>query len=471
MAGRRRLQRALVAGVDSSTRSCKVVIREAGSGRLVRSGRAAHPPGTSVDPEHWWTALGEALRAAGGLDDVAAISVAAQQHGMICLDEQGDVLRDALLWNDTRSAGAAEELLSELPGGPTAWAEATGSVPVASFTVTKLRWMAANEPGNAARTDTVCLPHDWLTWRLLGREHRLVTDRSDSSGTAYWSPSSGTWRHDLVELAFGRRVRLPEIVGPHEAAGVTPAGVLVGPGAGDNAAAALGVDAKPGDVVVSVGTSGVVSSYSPTPTADPSGAVAGFADATGGFLPLCCTLNGVGVLEATARLVGVTPADLSPLALQAEPGAGGVVVVPYFEGERTPNRPNATAAVHGLDGSNSTQANLARAAFEGLLCGLADGVDQLCLHGVKPRRVLLVGGGANSEALRRIAPSVFGLPVVVPEPGEYVADGAARQASWVLSGEKAPPAWPEPPGKAYSAINQAGVRRRYAAVRDMVASR
>ena len=469
--GSRRQRRALVAGVDSSTRSCKVVVREAESGRVVRSGRAAHHAGTSVDPELWWTALDAALREAGGLDGVAAISVAAQQHGMICLDGSGDVVRDALLWNDTRSAGAAEALLGELPGGPTAWAEATGSVPVASFTVTKLRWMAEHEPGNAARTDTVCLPHDWLTWRLLEREDRLVTDRSDASGTGYWSPGSGTWRHDLVELAFSRRVNLPDIVAPHETSGVTPAGVLLGPGAGDNAAAALGVDAKPGDVVVSVGTSGVASSYSPTPTADPSGAVAGFADATGGFLPLCCTLNGVGVLEATARMIAVTPTALSSLALQAEPGAGGVVVVPYFEGERTPNRPNATAAVHGLDGSNSTQANLARAAFEGLLCGLADGVDQLCLHGVKPRRVLLVGGGANSEALRRIAPSIFGLPVVVPEPGEYVADGAARQAAWVLSGEQAPPAWPEPPARTYDAPPQPGIRQRYASVRDLVASR
>lgn len=461
----------LVAGIDSSTRSCKVVVREAGSGRLVRSGRASHPRGTSVDPERWWEALAAALDAAGGLNDVSALSVAAQQHGMVCLDDDAGVVREALLWSDTRSAGAAEDLVAELPGGAPAWAEATGSVPVASFTVTKLRWLAAHEPDNAARTSTVCLPHDWLTWRLLGGTGRVTTDRSDASGTGYWSPRSGTWRADLAELALGHPVALPEVLGPAAPAGRIGRGALVGPGAGDNAAAALGVGAGPGDVVVSVGTSAVVSTTSAAPTADPTGEVAGFADATGTFLPLVCTLNGVGVLEAAARLLGIGTEKLSELALCAPPGAEGLVVVPYLEGERTPNRPDATGALHGLTGANATRANLARAAFEGLLCGLADGLDRLRDQGLRPNRALLVGGGAHLEALRRIAPSVLGVAVAVPEPGEYVADGAARQAAWVLSGETDPPAWAAPPAPVSDPAPAAGVRERYRAVRDLTATR
>ena len=164
----------LVAGVDSSTQSCKVVIRDAVSGALVRSGRAPNPDGTEVHPDHWWSALQSAVAAAGGLDDVAALAVGGQQHGMVALDADGTVIRPALLWNDTRSAGAAEDLIRELGGGDeaagrAAWARAIGSVPVASFTVTKLRWLARNEPENAARVAAVALPHDWLTWRLAGQ--------------------------------------------------------------------------------------------------------------------------------------------------------------------------------------------------------------------------------------------------------------------------------------------------------------
>src|SRR5690349_11234566 len=168
----------LVAGVDSSTQSCKVVVRDAETGRLVREGRASHPDGTEVHPSHWWSALQSALADAGGLDDVAALSVGGQQHGMVCLDDAGEVVREALLWNDTRSAAAAADLTAEL--GAQEWAERIGLVPVASFTITKLRWLAQHEPGNAKRTAAVCLPHDWLTWRLRGTGDLadLVTDRS-----------------------------------------------------------------------------------------------------------------------------------------------------------------------------------------------------------------------------------------------------------------------------------------------------
>jgi xylulokinase len=473
--------RALVAGIDSSTQSCKVVIRDAETGALVRSGHAPHPPGTEVAPAAWRDALAAALAQAGGLREVAAVSVAGQQHGMVCLDAGGAVVRPALLWNDTRSAAAAEELIAELGDGDPergriAWADAAGSVPVASFTVTKLRWLAEHEPDSLARAAAVCLPHDWLTWQLAAAPGlgALRTDRGDASGTGYWSPAAGAYRPDLLRLAAGRDLAVPLVLGPADPAGQLAAadltelggGALLGPGTGDNAAAALGLALAPGEAVVSIGTSGTVFAISPTPAADPSGAIAGFADAAGQFLPLVCTLNATGVLAATAALLGVDLGRLAELALAAPPGAGGLTMLPYLAGERTPNRPDATGELHGLTAATATPECLARAAVEGMLCGLADGLDALLATGCKLDKVLLIGGGARSEAVRRIAPAVLGVPVEVPEPGEYVADGAARQAAWVLAGSAEPPAWSAGDRRIrYEGEPQPVIRDQYAAVR------
>jgi xylulokinase len=462
----------LVAGVDSSTQSCTVVVRDAGTGALVRQGRAAHPAGTEVDPNAWWDALQAAIADAGGLDGVAAMAVAGQQHGMVCLSAAGEVVRPALLWNDTRSAGAADDLVAEL--GAQAWADATGSVPVASITATKLRWLSTHEPDNAAATAAVCLPHDWLTWKLRGTGalDDLVTDRGDASGTGYFATATGEYRRDLLARAFGRDdVVLPRVLGPADDAGSTPDGIRLGPGTGDNAGAALGLGAATGDVVVSLGTSGVVSAVSPKPTADASGIIAGFASATGEFLPLACTLNAARVLDAAAALLGVDHAELSRLALSAPAGSGGLALVPYLEGERTPNRPDATGSLHGLTLTTATPAHLARAAVEGLLCGLGDALDALVAAGVPARRAFLIGGGARSDAVATIAPALLGLPVLRPTPGEYVADGAARQAAWVLAGGDTPPEWAAADTEEFEAEAEPAVRERYAQVRDMTATR
>ncbi|MFG1608886.1 xylulokinase [Actinoplanes sp. NPDC049265] len=462
----------LVAGIDSSTQSCKVVIRDAETGKLVRQGRASHPDGTEVHPDAWWAALQQAIDEAGGLDDVAAASVAGQQHGMVVLDENGDVVRPALLWNDTRSAGAAADLTAEL-GGPERWVEAVGIVPVASFTLTKLRWLARNEPEAAGRTAAVCLPHDWLTWKLSGARglDTLRTDRSDASGTMYWSAKHNAYRPDLLELGFGRQIRTPEVLGPTGIAGHLPNGAPLGPGAGDNAAAGLGAGAQPGDVVISIGTSGTVFVSSDVAPDDPSGTVAGFADCTGRFLPIVVTLNAARVLDAAAKLLGVGHDELSRLALSAPAGADGLVLIPYLEGERTPNRPLATGAIHGLTLRTSDPAHLARAAVEGMLCALADGLDALERNGSTANRIVLVGGGARSDAVRRIAPALFGLPVLVPPPGEYVADGAARQAAWVVAGGATPPSWSAETPEVYEDTSVPLIREQYAAARDAVIDR
>ncbi|RKS89958.1 xylulokinase [Microbacterium sp. AG790] len=430
---------ALVMGVDSSTQSCKVVIVDAATGRIVRSGRATHPDGTSVDPEAWWSALQAAIADAGGIDDVEAWAIGGQQHGMVALDARGRVVRDALLWNDTRSAGAAADLIAEF--GADELARRTGLVPVASFTITKLRWLRDAEPDNAARVAAVALPHDWLTWRLRGfgpvgegtaAFDELITDRSDASGTGYWDPETGAYDRDLLVAGLGHDAALPRVLGPLES--VTDAdGRRVGAGAGDNAAAAFGVGATVGDVVVSIGTSGTVFAVSAERTIDPTGTVAGFADADGHFLPLVATLNAARVLDVTARLLAVDHTELSRLALAAASGAGGLRLLPYFEGERTPNLPDATAELTGMTLASTTRENLARAAVEGMLRGLSAGLDAIRGLGVPIERALLVGGGAQSEAVRRIAPEVLGVPVTVPAPGEYVALGAARQAARLLS--------------------------------------
>jgi xylulokinase len=466
----------LVVGVDSSTQSCKVVIRDADTGAVVRTGRAAHPEGTEVAPDAWWAALLVAVSEAGGLGDAAAVSIGGQQHGMVVLDAEGRVIRDALLWNDTRSAPAASQLIAEFSAAELA--RRTGLVPVASFTITKLRWLRDAEPSNAARVAAVALPHDWLTWRLRGYGpagesalgpalDELTTDRSDASGTGYWSPASGEYDRELVIAALGHDAVLPRVLAAQDSPGVSvvhagiPAGLVVGAGAGDNAAAGLGLDARSGDVVVSIGTSGTVFAVTDAPTVDPSGSVAGFADAGGAFLPLVATLNAARILDAIARLLAVDHDELGRLALAAAPGAGGLVLQPYFEGERTPNLPDATATLFGMTLASTTRESLARAAIEGMLCALADGLDAIERLGVSASRVLIIGGAAQNPAVAAIAAQVFPVPVAVPQPGEYVALGAAAQAAWALTGVR--PSWPVAVTSSPEPDTRAEIRAHYAA--------
>ncbi|GAA0265474.1 xylulokinase [Cryptosporangium japonicum] len=457
---------ALVAGVDCSTQSTKVLICDSETGEVVRQGRAPHPDATEVDPAIWWSALQSASD--GLLDGVEAMAVGGQQHGMVTLDADGNVVRPALLWNDTRSAGAATDLIEEL-GGAQAWTDAVGLVPVASFTVTKLRWLATHEPEQAKRVERILLPHDWLTWKLSGQSIEPTTDRGDASGTGYWSAATGEYRLDLLERAFGREIGVPRVAGPAEIVGRTPEGIALAAGTGDNMAAALGLGAGPGDVVVSLGTSGTVFAVAEASTNDPSGFVADFADATGRFLPLVCTLNAARVLTAAADLLGVDLDRLSELALASTPGAAGLTLLPYLDGERTPDLPDETGRITGLTRANARPENLARAAVEGMLLGLADGLDAVRQHGVPVRRALLIGGAAMSPAVRAVASGILGVPVDVPAPGEYVALGAARQAAWALSGAAEPPQWTVAAEHTPDATDDySGARDRYAQFRTGV---
>ena len=459
----------LIAGVDSSTQSVKIVIRAADTGELVRQGRAPHPDGTEVDPIHWKTALDIAIAQAGGLDDVAAISVGGQQHGMVALDESGEVIRPALLWNDTRSAAQAESLNSEM-GGNQAIADAVGSVLVASFTASKVRWLAENEKKNADRVYSIALPHDWLSWQLQGGKDfsKLFTDRSDASGTGYFNPKSSSYRRDILAKALlsDREILLPTITAPSAFGGTTIHGIPIAAGAGDNAAAALGVQAEPGDVVISLGTSGTAFAVSTTSTHDSSGAVAGFADASGRFLPLVCTLNAARIFDAATTILGKTHDEVGALALTSIPGAHGLTLLPYFEGERTPNRPDATGVFSGMNIANSNPADIARAMIEGMLSGLADAVQSLADLGVDIKRVLIIGGAAKNPAVGQIASALFGRPVLIPPAGEYVADGSAKQAAWALLGGATPPVWDLGKATQIEAAATPEVLEKYRILRD-----
>jgi xylulokinase len=370
--------------------------------------------------------------------DVVAIAVAGQQHGLVVLDDAGSVLRPAKLWNDTQSAPDASELLEKLPAA--AWVESCGSIPVAAFTISKLAWLKRSEPETFTKVAHVLLPHDWLNFTLTGN---FVADRGDASGTGYWSPKENTYRFDLLALVDETkawRALLPEVRGPWEMAGVLRedaaaqlgllAGVPVAIGTGDNMAGALGVGLKRGDVVISIGTSGTVYASSETSTADETGAVAGFADATGAFLPLVCTLNATVVTDAIGRLLSLDHVGLDELALLAPAGSGGLSLVPYFGGERTPNRPFATGELKGIR-TDVSREMLARSGFEGVVCGLLDGLDALSAAGVDTGngRLLLIGGGANSKTYPSVLASLSGRSVTVPSETEIVSAGAAVQAA------------------------------------------
>lgn len=430
----------LVAGIDCSTQSTKALVVDADSGEVVADGRGEHVvTGTAgareTDPDVWWDALRASLAGTGLADAVEGISIGGQQHGLVVQDEAGRPLRPAVLWNDVRAARDAERLIDEF-GGPDEWAKHTGIVPVASFTIAKWAWLRRTDPETAATTAAIRLPHDHLTERLTGRG---TTDRGDASGTGWWSPTAGDYTERTLSLPSVDLPRelLPELLPPDGVAGeVTSAaaatlglrpGTLVGVGTGDNMAAALGLGLRPGTPVISLGTSGTAYAVSDVPVTDPTGTVAGFADATGRFLPLACTLNCTLAVDRMSELLGLDRADAAEET--------DCVVLPYLDGERTPNLPHAAGTVVGLRHDTTAQ-QILRAAYEGAVEALLTALDLIDDAGARidpDAPVLLIGGGARGRVWREVVASLSGRPVVVPDAGELVAYGAAAQAAAVLT--------------------------------------
>jgi xylulokinase len=479
----------LVAGVDTSTRSCTVELRDAGSGRLLGTGAAPHPPThppvSEQDPRDWWSALRTALAAAldtAGADGAAvrAIAVGGQGHAAVLLDATGEPVRPAPLWNDTTAAPQAEELVARL--GTAGWARAVGSVPTAAFTVAKLARLAAVEPESLKRARHLLLPHGYLGFRLMGE---AVTDRSEASGTGYYAAHEERWLPgllaDLVAADIDWPALLPRVVPPGGVAGevradvaaelgLTP-GAVVAAGAGDQHAGVVGLGARPGDLVVSLGTSGVVMTTTEGPVHDVSGRVDGVADATGRYLPLVCTLNATKVTDAVARWLGVDHAELSRLALGAGCPPGRPVLAAYLDGERSPDRPRARGALAGLT-PDTTRDELALAAVEGVLLGLVEGVDALDEAGVATGgRVVVTGGGARSPAYRQVLADLLGREVERRDADGATARGAAVLAAAALDGaavDEVRDAWA--PGVASEASPRAWdtdrVRARYRRLAD-----
>ncbi|GAA3371295.1 FGGY family carbohydrate kinase [Streptomyces sannanensis] len=469
----------IVAGLDSSSAFTRIVVCDTDTGAVLRQGYAPHPvdpKATDVDPQAWLLSLGEAA-GDGLLEGVQAIGVAAQQHALVALDRQGAPVRPAMTGADKRAQVAAADLVDAF-GGRQAWAEAVGSVPQAAQPVAKLRWLARTEPEAAQQVAMVMQPHDWLVWQLLGRPVRRTTDRGAASGTGYWSAATGMYRPDLVELALGHQAALPEVLGPSDAAGMTPEGLLISAGTGETMAAALGLGVGPGDVVVSLGASGSVMAVHHEALADPSGMITSFADATGMHMPVVYTSNAVRALRGTADMLGTDLKGLSELALKSTPGSCGLVLLPYLEGERTPRLPHAAGTLAGLRRESMKPEHLARASFEGMLCSLADALDVLRGRGVEVRRVFLLGQAAELPAVQAAAPALLGGQVVVPQPADYTALGAARQAAWALGvahgtlTPQTPPAWQGAAAQVFEpgeelAAGQA-VRQQYVTTREQI---
>jgi xylulokinase len=426
-----------------------VELRDVESGRLIATGRAAHPvthpPVSEQAPDDWWQALVSAVRSATAQSDarVVGMSVGAQCHGLVATDASGAVLRPAKLWNDTTSGPQADALVQRY-GAPW-WSREVGIVPSAAITITKLMWLRDNEPEVFDRVRHLAVPHDWLTERLTG--HR-VTDRSDASGTGYFSADTGQWRTDILDDAIGPRDwagMLPEVLGPDAAAGRLSAqaaselgidpGVLVGAGGGDQHLAAQGIGLQEGDIAYSLGTSGVVFATTPHPVRDPDGGIDGVANVTGGYLPLVCTLNATKVTDTMATLLGADLDELNRLALAAPVDGRRPVLAAYLDGERSPRLPSSRGMLAGLT-TATTREELALAAFEGVALGLVRGERLLAQNGLPVTgRTILIGGGARSDAYRQVIADLTGRPVHTVDAPEGTARGAAIQAAAVVRGE------------------------------------
>jgi len=425
----------VVIGVDSSTQATKALAVDVETGKVLGQGRASHTVSTGAaresSPEQWWEALSEALQQTGYADSAAAVAIGGQQHGLVALDGDGRSVHPALLWNDVRSAPNAEALTERL--GADAWAERVGSVPGASFTVAKWDWLRQHEPAAAERVRGVMLPHDYLTWRLTGER---VTDRGDVSGTGWWGPEG--YDKELLALVGLDESYLPRVAEPGSAAGQVldglpiRAGIPVGTGTGDNMAAALGLGLEPGAPVISLGTSGTAYAVTRGRPTDPTGTVAGFADALGNWLPLACTLNCTLAVDRVAQWLGLDREAVEP--------GGEAVVLPFLDGERTPNLPYASGLFYGLR-HDTTPGQILRAAYEGAAASLLTAVDEVLRAGGETARpeepLILIGGGAKGEAWRTTVRRLSGRPVLVPKLEEIVAVGAAAQAAALVTGESA----------------------------------
>ncbi len=438
-------------GIDVGTQSVKALLLDDERGVVATAARevaliAGLPPGHSEQhPRDWLVATRAALaelRAAQpqAWAGVASIGVSGQQHGFVPLDAAGEVIRPAKLWNDVSTAAECAAIVAAL-GGRERLFGLTGNGLPPGFTAGKIRWLATHEPANFARLRRVVLPHDYVNHWLTGE---ATCEAGDASGTGFFDVRTRTFSPAvLAAVAPGLDGMLPRMIGAGEPAGTLrralatelglPVTTLVAAGGGDNMMAAIGAGAvEPGIAVLSLGTSGTVFACADRPVCDPRGEIAAFCDSTGRWLPLGCTMNATVSTETTRTLLGMSLTDLEREATAAAPGAAGVLCLPFFTGERTPDLPAATGAFLGLTPGNATRANVARAAMEGATFALAGLLDRLVELGMSLRELRLTGGGSRSALWCRIVAAATGRDVRLGIHPDAAALGAALQASWTL---------------------------------------
>jgi len=451
--------RTLLIGIDSGTQSTKVLVLDANAGKVVAASAEGYeliphlPPGAKEQhPQTWRNAAQKSVRKALALaqarpGEVKAIGVSGQQHGFVPLDGNGEVIRPAKLWCDTSTAAECDEIMARL-GGLKATIRATGNAVLPGFTAPKILWLKKREPKNYARLATVLLPHDYLNFWLTGEK---LMEYGDASGTALLDVSTRKWSDKVLRaIDAGLRDKLPPLISSDQPAGrLRPAtakalglsaDVLVSAGGGDNMMGAIGTgNTRPGVVTASFGTSGTIYGCSDKPVIDPAGEIAAFCDSTNRWLPLLCTMNATVATEMVRRDFGLDVKTFDATVAKSRPGADGLVLLPYLEGERTPNVPDGTGVFFGVTPKTFTAEHFARAAMEGVTLGMNYGLRRLAELGVKPNQIRATGGGARSKVWRQIMADVFHAEVVTVKVGEGAAYGAALQALWcwrLQQGEK-----------------------------------
>ena len=451
--------RTLLIGIDSGTQSTKVLVVDAKTGKVLSASSRTYdlipnlPPGAKEQHPHTWRdataqAMKQALKGAkASAAEVKAIGISGQQHGFVALDKNGEVIRPAKLWCDTATAAECEEIMAKL-GGFKATIRKQGLAVLPGFTASKILWLKKHEPKNFARLATVLLPHDYLNFWLTGEK---VMEFGDASGTALLDVRKRKWCADTLQAIDASLAgKLPRLIPSDQPAGRLSAArakelglnpdVIVSAGGGDNMMGAIGTgNTRAGVITASFGTSGTIYACAEKPVVDPAGELAAFCDSTNRWLPLLCTMNVTVATEMVREDFGWTHEQYAAEAAKAKPGADGLLLLPYLEGERTPNVPDGTGVFLGVTPRTFTASHYARAAMEGVTLGMNYGLRRLAELGVKPKQIRATGGGAQSKLWRQIMADVFNAPVVTLKVGEGAAYGAALQALWcwrLTRGEK-----------------------------------
>lgn len=441
-------------GIDSGTQSTKCVALDFTTGRVIAEARAPHqliaglPPGhMEQHPQEWAAAMESVIGAVAAKIDasrVRGIGISGQQHGFVPLDEHGVVIRPAKLWCDTSTAPECAWLTKKL-GGVKAVIRETGLPFLPGYTAGKILWLRRHEPANFKKLRHVLLPHDFLNFHLTGN---YFMEAGDASGTALFDVRRRRWSAKVC-AAIDRKLIdcLPPISDSRAAAGTLKpelaqrwgfgADVVVSAGGGDNMMGAIGTgNVAPGVVTASFGTSGTIYAFAKQPVVDPQGEIAAFCSSTGGWMPLLCTMNVTLVTEQMRQLFGADHVAMESAVAATAAGADGLLLLPYFDGERTPNLPHGRGVLFGITRHNTTPGHLMRAAMEGVIMGMNYGLQRLGELGIKPREIRLTGGGAKSATWRQIMADVFGVPVVKMVEDEGAALGGALQAAWCDAGRR-----------------------------------